>query len=111
MDKNQFSLTGFVGGTIPYTVEILDDTTMTAEIDGNSKTLQLPYRSTSVKEIGNMLISLVIDGIDTEAAASNCTHPIESISLARVETCKNCKGETFEKKIFQCDLCGREFSL
>ncbi len=46
-----------------------------------------------------------------DVTMSYCTHPTESISLARVETCKNCKGETFEKKIFQCDLCGREFSL
>lgn len=43
--------------------------------------------------------------------AQGCPHPIDSISLARVETKTNCKGEPFEKKVYYCEQCGAEFSL
>jgi hypothetical protein len=50
---------------------------------------------------------LSAQSINTKA----CPHPIDSFSLARVETKTNCKGKPFEKKIYYCEQCGAEFSL
>lgn len=70
------------------------------------------YPLTGINTIADLhkAVSKII-GNTTVTSLSNCPHPIDSISLARVETRINCKGEPFEKKVYYCEQCGAEFSL
>jgi hypothetical protein len=112
MRRSDFPMHG-IAGAMEYTIR-LSSGVVILESEGKTTPIDIDYRDATMVDIARKIADIcpAVDAAELRPhPAKLCPHPIDSISLARVETKTNCKGEPFEKKIYYCEQCGAEFSL